>query len=72
MVHVPMRDPDLLKRQPLLLEAGQQPRRFPAGSMTAAFLVSVHQTMVQFCCSGVTGAIMARTGGSCVTGRPRG
>jgi hypothetical protein len=30
MVHVPMRDPDLLKRQPLLLEAGQQPRRFPA------------------------------------------
>jgi hypothetical protein len=34
----------------------------PPGSITAAFLVAVHQTMVQFCCSGVTGAMMARMG----------
>jgi hypothetical protein len=30
--------------------------------MIAAFMVFVHQTMVQFCCNGVTGAIMARIG----------
>ena len=30
--------------------------------MIAAFLVFTHQTMVQFCCNGVTGAIMARIG----------
>ena len=30
--------------------------------MIAAFLVFSHQTMVQFCCSGVTGATRARIG----------
>jgi hypothetical protein len=35
----------------------------PPGSITAACLVLAHQTMVQFCCSGVTGATMARIGG---------
>lgn len=30
----------------------------------AAFKVLAHQTMVQFCCSGVTGAIRARMVGS--------
>jgi hypothetical protein len=36
----------------------------PPGSMTAAFLVLAHQTIVQFCCRGVTGAMTARMGGS--------
>jgi hypothetical protein len=30
--------------------------------MTAAFIVAVHQTTVQFCCNGVTGAIKADKG----------
>jgi hypothetical protein len=30
--------------------------------MIAAFIVFTHQTMVQFCWSGVTGAIRARIG----------
>jgi hypothetical protein len=30
--------------------------------MIAAFIVFVHQTIVQFCCSGVTGAIIAAMG----------
>jgi hypothetical protein len=34
----------------------------PPGSMIAAFFVLAHQTMVQFCWSGVTGAIRARIG----------
>jgi len=40
----------------------------PPGSITAAFLVFTHQTMVQFCCSGVTGATMARIGGPAAGG----
>jgi hypothetical protein len=34
----------------------------PPGSMIAAFRVLAHHTMVQFCCSGVTGAMSARIG----------
>ena len=34
----------------------------PPGSMIAAFFVFAHHTMVQFCWSGVTGAIRARMG----------
>jgi len=32
--------------------------------MMAAFIVFVHQTMVQFCCSGVTGAMATWMGGT--------
>ena len=38
----------------------------PPGSITAACFVRAHQTMVQFCCNGVTGATMARIGGPSV------
>jgi len=34
----------------------------PPGSITAAFFVFSHQTTVQFCCSGVTGAMIALIG----------
>ncbi len=34
----------------------------PPGSITAAFIVCVHQTVVQFCCSGVTGVTNTPTG----------
>jgi hypothetical protein len=33
--------------------------------MIAALLVRVHQTIVQFCCKGVTGTTRARIGGVC-------
>ena len=36
--------------------------------MIAAFLVLEHQTIVQFCCSGVTGAMTALMGAGVVLG----
>jgi len=55
-------DPDLLERQALVGQARSRRSTSPPGSMTAAFLVFEHQTIVQFCCSGVTGAMTALMG----------
>ena len=38
--------------------------RSPPGSTKAPRIVAVHHSKVQFCCSGVTGMIAARSGGS--------
>jgi hypothetical protein len=42
--------------------------RSPPGSITAAFIVAVHQRIVQFCWIGVTGTIAARSGGAAWSG----
>ena len=56
---------------PALAAAALIRGRSPPGSTTAAFIVAVHQISVQFCCSGVTGTIAARSGGwSVTTGLP--
>ena len=55
---------------PALAAAASILGRSPPGSMTAARIVAVHQSRVQFCWIGVTGTMAARSGG--VSGMARG
>ena len=49
---------------PALSRAPFNMSRSPPGSTSAAFMVLVHQISEQFCCSGVTGRMATRIGGS--------
>ncbi len=56
MIQMAVGDPDLVQRQAPPRDLGHDWHRpTPPGSITAAFIVRVHQTVVQFCCRGVTG-----------------
>ncbi len=53
----------LSSSSPRLATSFTSPAASAPGSMIAAFPVLVHQTSVQFCCSGVTGTTSAPIGG---------
>ena len=53
---------------PCPLAAALSRSRSPPGSVKAPFIVWVHQTRQQFCCSGVTGMIATLSGGLAMAG----